>query len=165
MAWGHGFADAQKTMGVIALAIFAATKSGQLEHLPPILSFLHTPKFEIALWVKVSCAIVMGLGTWAGGWRIIRTLGHKIVRMQPIHGFAAEATGATILLVAGNLGMPVSTTHAITTSIMGVGVAKRRGALDLTLIERIVWAWVLTIPVTGTLAYAFFRLLNLGISS
>ena len=122
MAWGHGFADAQKTMGVIALAIFAATKSGQLEHLPPILSFLHTPKFEIALWVKVSCAIIMGLGTWAGGWRIIRTLGPKIVRMQPIHGFAAEATGATILLVAGNLGMPVSTTHAITTSIMGAGV-------------------------------------------
>ncbi len=165
MAWGHGFADAQKTMGVIALAIFAATKSGQLEHLPPILSFLHTPKFEIALWVKVSCAIVMGLGTWAGGWRIIRTLGHKIVRMQPIHGFAAEATGATILLVAGNLGMPVSTTHAITTSIMGVGVAKRPSALDLTLIERIIWAWILTIPVTGALAYAFFRLLNLGISS
>lgn len=161
MAWGHGFADAQKTMGIIALATFAATKAGQLEHLPPFLSFLHTPKFAIHLWIKISCAVVMGFGTWAGGWRIIRTLGHKLVQMKPIHGFAAEATGATILLVAGNLGMPVSTTHSITTSIMGVGLAKRPGALDITLVERIVWAWVLTIPCTGALAYGFLRLFNL----
>ena len=156
MAWGHGFADAQKTMGVIALATFAATKAGELEHLPPFLSFLYTPKFEIHLWIKVACAIVMGLGTWAGGWRIIRTLGHKLITMRPVHGFAAEATGATILLVAGNLGMPVSTTHAITTSIMGVGLAKHWRALDLTVAERIIWAWVFTIPVTGALAYGFY---------
>jgi inorganic phosphate transporter, PiT family len=160
MAWGHGFADAQKTMGIIALATFAATRSGQLEHLPPFLSFLHTPNFEIHLWIKISCAFVMGLGTWAGGWRIIRTLGHKLVQMKPVHGFAAEATGATILLVAGNFGMPVSTTHAITTSIMGVGVAKHPGSLDWTLAERIVWAWVLTIPATGVLAYVFLRALS-----
>ena len=157
MAWGHGFADAQKTMGVIALATFAATKSGKLEHLPPYLSFLHTPTFEIHLWIKISCAVVMGLGTWAGGWRIIRTLGHKLVTMKPVNGFAAEATGATILLVAGNLGMPVSTTHAITTSIMGVGLAKSWKALDLIVVERIVWAWIFTIPATGLLAYGFFR--------
>jgi len=161
MAWGHGFADAQKTMGIIALATFAATKAGQLEHLPPFLSFLHTPKFEIHLWIKISCAIVMGLGTWAGGWRIIRTLGHKLVQMRPIHGFAAEATGATILLVAGNLGMPVSTTHSITTSIMGVGAAKPHGGVDKVVAERIVWAWVLTIPCAGGLAYVLFRLLYL----
>jgi inorganic phosphate transporter, PiT family len=161
MAWGHGFADAQKTMGIIALATFAATKAGQLEHLPPMLGFLYTPKFEIHLWIKVACAIVMAAGTWAGGWRIIRTLGHKLVTMKPIDGFAAEATGATILLVAGNLGMPVSTTHAITTSIMGVGVAKYRRALDIILAERIIWAWIFTIPATGGLAYGFFRLLHL----
>lgn len=161
MAWGHGFADAQKTMGIIALATFAATRSGQLEHLPAFLGFLHTPNFEIHLWIKMSCAVVMGLGTWAGGWRIIRTLGHKLVQMKPVHGFAAEATGATILLVAGSFGMPVSTTHAITTSIMGVGVAKRPSSLDWTLAERIVWAWVLTIPCTGALAYVFLRLLSL----
>lgn len=160
MAWGHGFADAQKTMGIIALATFAATKSGNLENLPPFLSFLYTPTFEIHLWIKVACAVVMGLGTWAGGWRIIRTLGHKLVTMKPIHGFAAEATGATILLVAGNLGMPVSTTHSITTSIMGVGLAKHKRALDLVVTERIIWAWIFTIPVTGTLAYLFFRLLQ-----
>jgi PiT family inorganic phosphate transporter len=160
MAWGHGFADAQKTMGIIALATFTATKAGKLENLPPLLSFLHTPNFEIHLWIKVSCALVMAAGTWAGGWRIIRTLGHKLVTMKPIHGFAAESTAATILLVAGNLGMPVSTTHAITTSIMGVGIAKRWKALDLIVAERIIWAWIFTIPATGLLAYGFFRLLQ-----
>jgi inorganic phosphate transporter, PiT family len=161
MAWGHGFADAQKTMGVIALATFAATKAGKLEHLPPLFTFLYSPKFEIHLWIKVSCAVVMGLGTWAGGWRIIRTLGHKLITMRPIHGFAAEATGATILLVAGRFGLPVSTTHAITTSIMGVGLAKQRGAFNKVVAERIVWAWIFTIPGSGGLAYLFFRGLNL----
>ena len=160
MAWGHGFADAQKTMGIIALASFAATKAGKLENLPSWLHFLYTPEFTIHLWIKVSCALVMAAGTWAGGWRIIRTLGHKLVTMKPVHGFAAEATGATILLVAGRLGMPVSTTHAITTSIMGVGAAKRPGALDKRLVTRILWAWVLTIPATAFLAYVFLHLLH-----
>jgi PiT family inorganic phosphate transporter len=160
MAWGHGFADAQKTMGVIALATFAATKAGKLEHLPPMLSFLYSPKFEVHLWIKVACAVVMGLGTWAGGWRIIRTLGHKLITMRPVHGFAAEATGATILLVAGKLGLPVSTTHAITTSIMGVGVAKQPGAFNKVVAERIVWAWIFTIPGSGGLAYVLFRVLH-----
>lgn len=160
MAWGHGFADAQKTMGIIALATFAATKAGTLENIPALFRFLYTPKFEIHLWIKVACAIVMGLGTWAGGWRIIRTLGHKLVTMRPVHGFAAETTGATILLVAGNLGMPVSTTHSITTSIMGVGLAKHRKALDLIVAERIIWAWIFTIPATGTLAYLFLLVLH-----
>jgi PiT family inorganic phosphate transporter len=165
MAWGHGFADAQKTMGIIALATFSATKAGKLEHLPPFLSFLHTPHFEIHLWIKISCAVVMGLGTWAGGWRIIRTLGHKLVQMKPIHGFAAEATGATILLVAGNYGMPVSTTHAITTSIMGVGAAKSPGGVNPIIAEQIVWAWIFTIPCAGGLAFGLlflFRALGLG---
>jgi PiT family inorganic phosphate transporter len=160
MAWGHGFADAQKTMGVIALATFAATKAGKLDHLPAMFSFLYTPKFEIHLWIKITCAIVMGLGTWGGGWRIIRTLGQKLITMSPINGFAAEATGATILLVAGKYGMPVSTTHAITTSIMGVGMAKHGRALNLIVAERIVWAWIFTIPGTGILAFLFFTALR-----
>src|SRR5256714_4325689 len=97
MGWGHGFADAQKTMGIIALATFAATKAGKLEGLPPFLHFLYTPKFEIHVWIKVLCALVMAAGTWAGGWRIIRTLGHKLVHLKPINGFAAETTAASIL--------------------------------------------------------------------
>jgi inorganic phosphate transporter, PiT family len=164
MAWGHGFADAQKTMGVIALATFAATKAGKLQHLPPVLGFLYSPKFEVHVWIKVACAVVMGLGTWAGGWRIIRTLGHKLITMRPVHGFAAEATGATILLVAGKLGLPVSTTHAITTSIMGVGVAKQPGAFNKVVAERIVWAWIFTIPGAGGLAYLLFHGLNFFIA-
>ena len=165
MAWGHGFADAQKTMGVIALATFAATKAGKLEHLPPMFGFLYSPKFEVHLWIKVACAVVMGLGTWAGGWRIIRTLGHKLITMRPVHGFAAEATGATILLVAGKFGLPVSTTHAITTSIMGVGVAKQPAAFNKVVAERIVWAWIFTIPGAGGLAYVLFRALHPFIAS
>ena len=153
MGWGHGFADAQKTMGIIALALFAATKAGQLEALPGWLRFLYTPTFEIHTWIKVLCATVMAAGTWAGGWRIIRTLGHKLVTLKPVHGFAAEATGATILAVSGHLGMPVSTTHAITTSIMGVGMTKSFNALKWTVVERIIWAWLMTIPATATLAY------------
>jgi inorganic phosphate transporter, PiT family len=153
MGWGHGFADAQKTMGIIALACFTATKAGDLEKIPSWLGFLYTPTFEIHLWVKITCAIVMAAGTWAGGWRIIQTLGHKLVRLKPVHGFAAESTAATILMVAGKLGMPISTTHAITTSIMGVGVAKRSTALDWTIVERILWAWVFTIPGSAVIAY------------
>lgn len=104
-------------------------------------------------WVVVVCALTMALGTAAGGWRIIKTLGHKMVKLQPVHGFAAETTAATVLAVTGSLGMPVSTTHAITTSIMGVGCAKRFSALKLKVIERILWAWVLTIPAAGGVAY------------
>ncbi len=157
MAWTHGFADGQKTMGIMALATFAATQAGQLNNLPPWLQFLHTPKFEITTWVKWSCALAMALGTYIGGWRIIATLGHKLVALKPVNGFAAETTAATILLITGRLGMPVSTTHCITTSIMGVGVAKRFSALNWVIVERILWAWVLTIPITATLAYACVR--------
>jgi PiT family inorganic phosphate transporter len=104
-------------------------------------------------WVVIVCALTMAAGTAAGGWKIIRTLGHKMVKLQPVHGFAAETTAATVLAVTGSLGMPVSTTHAITTSIMGVGCAKRFSALKFNLVERIVWAWVLTIPATSLVAF------------
>jgi PiT family inorganic phosphate transporter len=160
MGFVLGFADGQKTMGVMALATFAATQSGQLEHLPPWLQFLHTPKFEIATWVKWSCGLAMAFGTYIGGWKIIATLARKLVSLKPVNGFAAETTAATILLVTGRLGMPVSTTHCITSSIMGVGCAKRFGAIDWVVVERILWAWVMTIPATGLLAYLCVRLME-----
>lgn len=158
MGFSHGTNDAQKSMGILALALFSATQAGHLENLPSCLHFLHTPKFEIALWIQVLCGITMAIGTAAGGWRIIRTLGHKMIKLQPVHGFAAETTGATILLVTAELGMPVSTTHAVTTSIMGVGAAKNWRALNMTVVEQILWAWLLTLPATGLLAYVLVRL-------
>ena len=100
----------------------------------------------------------MCAGTAAGGWRIIKTLGHKMVKLHPVHGFAAETTGATVLFVAASFGMPVSTTHAITASIMGVGCAKGLKALKLNVVERIVWAWVLTLPASAAVAYALVKL-------
>ncbi|HAM71729.1 MAG TPA: inorganic phosphate transporter [Verrucomicrobiales bacterium] len=109
-------------------------------------------------WVVVLCALTMAAGTAAGGWRIIKTLGHKMVKLQPVHGFAAETTAATVLAVAGSMGMPISTTHAITTSIMGVGCAKRFSALKLRVIERIVWAWILTLPAAAGVAYLLVQL-------
>jgi PiT family inorganic phosphate transporter len=102
----------------------------------------------------------MAWGTYVGGWKIIRTLGHKLVSLKPVNGFAAETTAATILLVTGKLGMPVSTTHSITTAIMGVGCAKSFNALDWVITERIIWAWVMTIPAAGGIAYLLVRLLG-----
>lgn len=157
MGFAHGTNDAQKTMGIIALALYSATNAGDLDNLPGFLRFLYTPQFEVALWVKIICGITMAIGTAAGGWRIIRTLGHKMVKLQPVHGFAAETTAATILFLTAKWGMPVSTTHAITTSIMGVGAAKNLKRLKLTVVERILWAWVLTLPATGLIAYLMVR--------
>ena len=160
---GHGTNDAQKTMGIIALALVAATKAGTFDQLPPWLSFLRTaetadPKHQhIALWIKVLCALTMAAGTAAGGWRVIKTLGHKLVKLQPVHGFAAETAGASVLIGTAALGMPVSTTHVITSAIMGVGAAKRLNALKWSVAERIVWAWVLTLPISAALAYGLVR--------
>lgn len=114
-------------------------------------------KEAIPIWIKVICALTMAAGTAAGGWRIIKTLGHKMVKLHPVHGFAAEATGATVLMTAAHFGMPVSTTHAITTSIMGVGCAKGLNHLKFNVVERILWAWVLTIPASGIVAYGLVR--------
>jgi len=163
MGWAHGTNDAQKTMGVIALALFGAQASGTLNDLPPWLAFLHPDggKDSIDTWVIYTCAIVMAAGTAAGGWRIIKTLGHKMVKLHPINGFAAETASATILSVAAHFGMPVSTTHSISTAIMGVGFAKNPRALRWTVIERIVWAWILTIPAAGGIAYGLLKLLRM----
>ncbi len=108
---------------------------------------------DVPTWIKIVCALIMAAGTSAGGWRIIKTMGHKMVKLQPVHGFAAETTAATLLAVTGSLGMTVSTTHAITTAIMGVGCTKRFSALDGTVVKRILGAWVLTLPAAGGVAY------------
>ena len=112
----------------------------------------------IPSWIKILCALTMCAGTAGGGWRIIKTLGHKMVKIHPVHGFAAEATGASVLFAAAHFGMPVSTTHAITTSIMGVGCAKGLNHLKWQVVERIIWAWILTLPASGAVAYALVRL-------
>lgn len=162
MGYAHGTQDVQKTMGVIALALFAAQSSGTLNGLPGWLAFLHPSggQGHIDSWIIVTCALVMAAGTSVGGWRIIKTMGHKMVKLHPIHGFAAETASASVLTLAAHFGMPVSTTHSISTAIMGVGFAKNPRALKLTVIERIVWAWILTIPAAGSIAYGLLKLLE-----
>ena len=161
MGFSHGGNDAQKTMGIIALALFTGTKAGTFDHLPPFLHFLRTPTFTINSWVIVACALMMAAGTAAGGWRIIRTLGHKMVRLQPVHGFAAETSAGIVIHIATSLGIPVSTTHVISTSIMGVGATKRLSAVKWGVVHRIVWAWVFTLPTTALLGWGTLRLLRL----
>ncbi|MFZ5661979.1 MAG: inorganic phosphate transporter [Pseudomonadota bacterium] len=161
MGFAHGSNDAQKTMGIIALTLVAAQADGTLDNLPSWLAFLHPSPNALAnndidAWIKVTCAIVMAAGTAAGGWRIIKTLGHKLVKLHPIHGFAAETSAASVILAASSLGIPVSTTHNISSAIMGVGTAKRFNAIRWTVVERMIWAWILTIPAAGGIAYALF---------
>lgn len=138
----HGTNDAQKTMGIIALAV--ATYYGT--------------EFHVSTWIVVTCALTMGLGTMAGGWKIMRTVGSKMVKIDPIQGFAAEATGGSILFLTAHFGIPVSTTHTITTSIMGVGSAKRLSALKLPVIANIMSAWILTLPVSFFLSGGLYLL-------
>jgi len=137
MAYSHGANDAQKAMGIITLALLSA---GQIA----------SP--EVPSWVIVSCAIAMGLGTAAGGWRIVRTLGMRIVKLEPVHGFAAETGAATVLLATAHIGLPVSTTHTITSSVMGVGATKRLSAVRWGVTARILYAWIFTLPGSALLA-------------
>jgi PiT family inorganic phosphate transporter len=148
MAFSHGANDAQKVMGIITLALLSA---GQLT------------SAEVPTWVIVSCALAMGLGTAAGGWRIVRTLGMRIVKLEPVHGFAAETGAAAVLLVTAHIGLPVSTTHTITSAVMGVGAAKRLSAVRWGVTARIVYAWVFTLPgaaLLGALIYVGFSRLS-----
>lgn len=144
MAFSHGANDAQKVMGVITLALVA---SGQLT------------SSDVPTWVIVACALAMGLGTTIGGWRIIRTLGMKIVKLEPVHGFAAETGAASVLLFAAHFGLPVSTTHTITSSILGVGATKRLSAVRWGLTSKILSAWVFTLPGAGLLGAGVYALL------
>ncbi len=160
LGFSNGSNDAQKTMGIIALALFSATRSGELAGPHPWLQFLRTPEFKIALWVKCVCAFTLAAGTATGGRRIIRTLGRKVSRLQPVNGFAAESIAATVLMATARLGMPVSTTHAVSASIMGVGAARNHKAMRWHLVESIVWTWFMTLPATGLIAFVVMRLLR-----
>jgi inorganic phosphate transporter, PiT family len=144
MAFSHGANDAQKAMGIITLALLAAGK-------------IQTP--EVPTWVIVACALAMGLGTAVGGWKIVRTLGVRILKLEPVHGFAAETAAATVLLATAHIGLPVSTTHTITSAVMGVGVVKRISAVRWGVTARILYAWIFTLPgaaLFGALIYVVF---------
>jgi len=167
MSFSHGTNDAQKTMGIIALTLFIGTTNAHVfDHLPVWLHWLRMPSFgaadRIPFWIKLVCAVTMAAGTAAGGWRIIRTLGSKLVKMQPVHGFAAQTTAALVIEIASHVGIPLSTTHVITSSVIGVGATKRLNAVKWTVMLRIVWAWVLTLPVTALLGYAMTYLARLA---
>jgi len=152
MATAHGSNDAQKAMGIVTMALVAYSASkGET-----------TTDFSVPLWVIVSCATAMALGTAAGGMRIMKTMGHKIIKLRPINGFAAETSAAIVILVATILKAPVSTTHVISSSIMGVGASKRVSAVRWGVARSMMIAWILTIPVTALLSatiYAAFRLI------
>ncbi|MDR1305364.1 MAG: inorganic phosphate transporter [Verrucomicrobiales bacterium] len=160
MSLSHGMNDAQKTMGIIALTLCTATNEHIFDTLPRWLAFLRTPDFDIALWVKVTCALTMAAGTAAGGYRIIKTLGHKMVKMQPVHGFAAETASATVIQIASHWGIPVSTTHVISSSIMGMGSARRFNSVKWGVVEQMAWAWIFTLPVCGLFSYGVHRVMG-----
>jgi PiT family inorganic phosphate transporter len=143
MAFSHGANDAQKAMGIITLALLSA---GQI------------PSGEVPGWVIGACAVAMGLGTAVGGWQIVRTLGMGIVKLEPVHGFAAETGAAAVLLVTAHIGLPVSTTHTITTSVMGVGAIKRLSAVRWGVTTRILYAWIFTLPGAALLASLLYLL-------
>ena len=145
MAFSHGSNDAQKTMGIITLALFAA---GVI------------PTVDVPLWVIVVSATALSLGTAVGGWRIMSTMGHRVVKLEPVHGFAAETTAATVLVGTAALGMPVSTTHVISSAIMGVGSARGPKGVRWGVARRILLAWIITIPITGAIAAAVWVVLH-----
>lgn len=140
MAFSHGMGDAQKAMGIIVMALVAG-------------HFMDPAHLHVPIWVKISCASAMSLGTAAGGWRIIKTLGHKMIKLQPVHGFAAEAAASTVILTASSWGVPVSTTHSISGAIMGVGATRRLNAVRWDVAGRMVVAWVMTIPATAAIGF------------
>ena len=155
MAFEHGRNDAQKTMGIIALALFlTTTKTKIFMELPSWLSFLRTPQFEIATWLKLVCAITMAAGVSVGGWRIIKTLGKNMVKLEPVHGFSAQTTASMVIEGATSMGIPLSTTHVISGAVMGVGATKRLNAVKWSVAERMVWAWVMTIPICASIGFA-----------
>jgi PiT family inorganic phosphate transporter len=144
MAFSHGSNDAQKSMGVITMALVSY-------------GAIHT--FYIPVWVILSCAAAMALGTAIGGWRIIKTVGSDFVKLQPVHGFCAETSSAGVILTASAMGIPISTTHVITSAILGVGLSQGRRKVNWIVGVRIVWAWVLTIPASAVTSYVAYRLL------
>ena len=145
MAFSHGSNDAQKTMGIITLALVAG-------------GVLAEP--TVPLWVILVAATAISLGTAAGGWRIIKTMGQRVVKLDPVHGFAAETTAATIIMGASHFGMPVSTTHVISSAIIGVGSSDRFSAVRWGVAGNIIIAWILTIPASGLVAWLSWEVLS-----
>ncbi len=145
MAFSHGSNDAQKVMGVITLALF----SNKI-----------IPSVEVPLWVILICALTMGIGTAMGGWRVIKTLGVQMLKLEPVHGFAAETSAAGIIFGASTLGLPVSTTHVISTCIMGVGATRRLSAVKWGIAGKILMAWIFTLPACIILAYVTQKILS-----
>jgi inorganic phosphate transporter, PiT family len=148
MAFSHGTNDAQKTMGIIALALYLNSHPGQVA----------PEEFPIDTWVIVSAAVVMGFGTMVGGWRVIRTMGFWLTNLEPVHGFAAETGAAAVILGAARFGIPVSTTHAIGSAIMGVGATERLSAVRWGVAGQVVTAWILTWPSCILLGFGLERL-------
>jgi PiT family inorganic phosphate transporter len=146
MALSHGSNDAQKTMGIITLALFAG---GVI------------PTVDVPFWVIIVAATALSLGTAVGGWRIMHTMGHRVVKLEPVHGFAAETTAASVIMTAAHFGMPVSTTHVISAAIMGVGSARGLGGVRWGVARRILLAWIITIPAAGLVAALTWLLLTL----
>ena len=144
MAFSHGSNDAQKGMGVITLAL---------------LSGGYISSLEVPFWVILSCALTMGMGTAMGGWRVIKTLGHQMLKLQPVHGFAAETSATAVIMGASALGMPVSTTHVITTCIMGVGATQRLSAVRWGVAGKILMAWLFTLPACIGMSWFTYKLL------
>jgi PiT family inorganic phosphate transporter len=144
---GHGGNDAQKVMGIIGAALIANGSIQDFSHLPG--------------WVPVACYLAIGLGTMSGGWKIVKTMGTKITKVTPLEGVAAETSGAFTLFFTGQMGIPVSTTHTITGSIMGVGATKRLSAVRWGVTINLIWAWILTIPVSALLAAGVYHIVKL----
>jgi PiT family inorganic phosphate transporter len=140
----HGMNDAQKTMGIIAIVLFSNGYLGETFHIP--------------FWVEVICYLVIALGTMSGGWRIVKTMGTKITKLEPVGGFCAETAAATAIIGASLAGIPVSTTHTITGAIMGVGATRRLSAVRWGVAGNIIWAWILTIPVSALLSVCIYRI-------
>ncbi len=146
MAFGHGTQDAQKTMGVIALTLFVAGHNSRADHIP--------------IWVILASAGAISIGTYSGGWRIMRTLGRRIFSLTPASGFAAQTVASSVLFTTSGLGLPVSTTHVITSSVMGVGATRRLSAVRWGVAGNIVTAWILTIPCAALVAAAIWAVLH-----
>jgi len=144
MAFGHGSNDAQKAMGIITMALYASGK---------------IPTMDVPKWVILICAMAMGFGTLFGGWKVIKTLGVKMLKLEPIHGFAAETSSTAIIVAASHMGLPVSTTHVVSAAILGVGATKRLSAVRWGIAGKIVLAWVLTLPVCIAMAWGIEWLL------
>jgi PiT family inorganic phosphate transporter len=147
VAFSHGANDAQKTMAIITLALFSTG---------------HLAEFHVPAWVALSAAFAIALGTWAGGWRIIRTMGTRIIRMEPVHGFAAQTVAASVIQLATAWGLPVSTTQVVSGSVLGSGATRRFSAVRWGVARRIVWAWIFTIPASATLAAIAALLVKAG---